>query len=175
MSWIKLFHEDVRLDPSILLQKILRCHKEHLAAWRVFPRLQKKVPATSFLLGNFHRMTFDVAIHPHFSIGAAVLFHLNGDILQAWTQQSFATDPLIGEAEAALLALSKGYDLKLQNLILQADSAIVIESLLSSQWAGSTIGSVVPWKIAMLILINSPSSILNNIPLLSKPLLTLPN
>lgn len=94
-----MIHEDVCLDPSFLLGKILHCHKEHSAAWRVSPRLLNKVPATSFLLGNFHRMTFDVAIRPFFYMSTVVLFHSNGDILCAWTLQSSSSDPLIGEAD----------------------------------------------------------------------------
>lgn len=52
--------------------------------------------------------------------------HSNGDILHAWTSQSTTTDPLIGEADAALLALSKAVDLKINSLLFQGDCAILL-------------------------------------------------
>ncbi|KAB1213254.1 60S ribosomal protein L38 [Morella rubra] len=66
----------------------------------------------------------------------------------AWTRCSPTSDPLIGEAEAAFLALSKASDLKLSSLLLQGDSATVMECILLSQLQGSSACKLFPWKIA---------------------------
>lgn len=83
-------------------------------------------------------MTFHVAIHSSFSMSAAIQFHSNGAILQAWTQKSSSTDPLISESKTALLALTKASSLKLPNLLFQGDSKIVIDSILLSCMKGSS-------------------------------------
>lgn len=62
------------------------------------------------------------------------------------------TDPLIGEAAAARLALSKVADLKLSSLFFQGDSASVMECILLSQLQGSSASKLFSWKIASLIL-----------------------
>ncbi|KAB1212921.1 hypothetical protein CJ030_MR5G010221 [Morella rubra] len=121
MARNKLLHEHLRSEPLALLQQILHTQQEHLAAWCTSLRLLHSIPCKSFLLGKYHRMTFDIAVCPSFSMCVAILFHLNGDILHAWTQRSLATDPLIGEAEAALMALSKVSNLKLSSLLFQDD------------------------------------------------------
>ncbi|KAB1227185.1 hypothetical protein CJ030_MR1G029015 [Morella rubra] len=84
-------------------------------------------------------------------MSAVILFHSNGDILRAWTQESVSTDPLVGEAEAALLALTKASDLHISNLLFQGDSQILMESILLSYLQGSTTNLAIPWKIASII------------------------
>ncbi|KAB1216873.1 hypothetical protein CJ030_MR4G014259 [Morella rubra] len=76
-----------------------------------------KVSCNSFLPSHYYRMTFDIAVQPSFSMGAAILFHSNGNILRAWTRRFKTTDPFMGEAEAAHLALSRAADLKLLSLL----------------------------------------------------------
>lgn len=98
-------------------------------------------------------MTFDVAIRPSFSMVVAILYHAYGSILRAWTQHSSTIDPLIGEVEAALLAVSSADALAISHLVLQGNSAEVIECLLSTQLAILSNGPVLPWKIASLILL----------------------
>ncbi|KAB1223111.1 hypothetical protein CJ030_MR2G018730 [Morella rubra] len=80
------------------------------------------------------------------------MFNSNGEILRAWSKIYDNIDPLIGEAEATLLALSKASDLKLTNLMLLDDCATVIESILLSQLGGPSCDSLLPWKIASIIL-----------------------
>lgn len=69
-------------------------------------------------------------------MAATILYHSNGDLPNAWTQQSSSTDPLIGEAEASLLPISGATELNLSNQVLQGDSVVVFDSLLSFQLAG---------------------------------------
>lgn len=68
------------------------------------------------------------------------------NILHAWTSRSPAVDPLVGEAEAALLAISKASDLSLPNLILVGDSSLVLESLQQDP-----LSTFIPWKIRFLV------------------------
>lgn len=58
-----------------------------------------------------------------------MLFHSDGNILNAMTAKSSTVDLLIGEAEAAFLAISKAKDLHLSNLIFTGDSVLVVDSL----------------------------------------------
>ncbi|KAB1202662.1 hypothetical protein CJ030_MR8G012614 [Morella rubra] len=95
---------------------------------------------------------FDVAVRTSFSMGAAILYDSNGAIFRAWTESFETTDPLIGEAAAARLALSKLADLKLSSLLFQGDSASVMECILLSQLQGSSASKLFSWKIASLIL-----------------------
>lgn len=136
MARNKILHENLRLVPFAILQQILHSHREHLAAWRIAPRLLHSIPCKSFMPGMYYRLTFDVVVQPSFSMCAAVLFHSNGDILRAWTHRSMSFDPLIGEAEEAFLPLFKACDLKLSSLLLQGDSAIVMECILFYQLQG---------------------------------------
>lgn len=98
-------------------------------------------------------MTFDVAIRLSFSLAVAILYHSHGSILRAWTQHSLTIDPLIGEVEATLLAVSSADALVISHLVLQGDSAEVIECLLSIKLAILSNGPALPWKIASLILL----------------------
>lgn len=84
-------------------------------------------------------------------MATAILYHSNGDFLNAWTQQSFSIEPLIGEAEASLLPISRATELNLSNLVLQGDLVAVIDSLLSFQLAGLSSGPGLPWKISSII------------------------
>lgn len=117
----RLVHNSTRLESPTMLRQILNCYREHIAAWRALPRLQKKVPANCFIQGDFHRTTSDVVIWPKFSMSVAVLFHSNGDIFCVWTKLLSVMDPLIGEAETALLAFSKAQELKTSHLWLEGD------------------------------------------------------
>lgn len=135
------------MDPTQLLRLILRSHAEHLGAWWLSSSLKSSPPALPFQVGNCQRMTFDVAVRPSFSMAAAILFHTDGSIRKAWTQRSSTVDLLNGEAEAALLALSRASALDIKHLFLQGDSADVIESLRSAQLALLPPGPVLPWKI----------------------------
>lgn len=144
--WNQIIHDNIYLDPLILSRQVLKNYHEHVAAWRVSPCLRQPVPAHSFAMNDFSKMTFDMAIRPHFSMAAVVLFHSNGAILKAWTQKSSNTNPLIGEVEATLLAISKAFDFDPSKLILAGDSSLVIESL---QMRGQP--HFTPWQILSLI------------------------
>ncbi|KAB1225865.1 hypothetical protein CJ030_MR1G027864 [Morella rubra] len=89
-------------------------------------------------------MTFDVAIRESSFMSAIILFHSDGDILLAWTQEFVSTDPLVGEAEAAPLALTKASDLHISTLLFQGDSQILMESILLSYLQGSTTNLAIP-------------------------------
>lgn len=102
-------HEDICFDPLVLSRQVLKSYRDHVVGWKESPRLHQSIPAHSFAQGDFSKMTFDVAFRPQFSMSAAVFSHSNGDILRAWTQKSSIINPLVGEAEAALLAVSKAY------------------------------------------------------------------
>lgn len=80
MARNRLVHCSARMDPPSLKKQILKYHREHVSAWPNLPLLIKKVPANCVIKGEFHRMTFNVAIRPQFAMCAAVLFHPNGDI-----------------------------------------------------------------------------------------------
>lgn len=142
------FHDNQRVSPPILLEQILKCQHEHISAWRPLPSLRKKLPVPGCLHGNFHRLTFDVAIRPQFSMGAVVLFHSDGGLLRGWTKRSSTTDPLIDEAEAALFALQIEKDLDLSTVSLEGDSKVVMDSLQSPFSSSMDF----PWSIASLTL-----------------------
>jgi hypothetical protein len=69
---------------------------------------------------------FDVAVRDSFAVVAAVISDSSSNIIMAATQKLLLTDPLIGEASAALLAsqlaLSSGFD----TLFLEGDALLVI-------------------------------------------------
>lgn len=55
---------------------------------------------------------------PTFSVATPVLYHSTGQISKAWINKVLSTDPLIGEANAVLLALTKASELSLQRFFL---------------------------------------------------------
>ncbi|KAB1227832.1 hypothetical protein CJ030_MR1G022065 [Morella rubra] len=80
-------------------------------------------------------------------LASAVLFDSSDNILQAWSGWTLAIDLLLGESEAALLALAKASEANISSLLLTGDSAVVIACLNS----GTSGVSPVPWRIASLI------------------------
>lgn len=105
LLWVarnRVVHDNFQATPLGVLHQILKCFKEHAAAWKNLPSLRQPISSSSFQPGKYHRMTFDVAVRPSFSMGSAVLFDSAGAVLKAWTARSLSVDPLVGEAEAAL-------------------------------------------------------------------------
>lgn len=134
-------------NPLALAFRILKLHREHKKAWTESSRVPKHINANNFAMGDFSKLTFDVAVRPLLSTAAAVLFHSDGHILRAWSSSSREVDPSIGKATAAYLALPEAKEASLSNLILADDSSIVLENL---QAAGKL--PSLPWRIASLIL-----------------------
>lgn len=147
MARNRLVHDNSRVAPFSLQQKNLKCFRENVAAWAKLPVLRQPISSSCFQPGRYHHMSFDVAVHSSFSMVAAVLFSSNGDILKAWTLRSLDVDPLVGEAEAALLALSKAREVNISSLLLAGDSLLVVDCL-RSLFSGVF---QIPWKISFLI------------------------
>jgi hypothetical protein len=78
--------------------------------------------------GSF-KVNFNTAIIDLFSVQAVVCRDEKGSIISSCYQYSPPCEPSVGEAQAALLAISLASSSKLVNFVLEGDSAIVINSL----------------------------------------------
>jgi hypothetical protein len=137
----KLIHDALQPVPSKVFKQLSSSMDHHLSAWQ-----DVSLPSlwTPLRLGCV-KGNFDVAVRDSFDVVAAVISDSSGNIIMVATQKLLLTDPLIGEASAALLAsqlaLSSGSD----TLFLEGDALLVILAIntpsLSPSWNFSNIVS----------------------------------
>lgn len=70
----------------------------------------------------FLKINFNVPISVTYSIGVAICWILARNLLYAWIDKFPSRDPLVGEARAALQAISQTVAKGLNNVILGGDS-----------------------------------------------------
>ncbi|XP_059440508.1 uncharacterized protein LOC132172957 [Corylus avellana] len=137
-SWLarnKLIHNGSVPDPVSCLKSISSMVKAHLKAWldSAFVPEAWSPPPLGFLKANF-----DVAIRPLFSVAAVVLNDHTGLIVAVCTKKLPHLDATVGEANAALLAVSFAADFGCSSILLEGDSQLCILAInkdhLFSDW-----------------------------------------
>jgi hypothetical protein len=135
-------HKGVIHDALKLAPNIKRVSREHYAAWS-----SKKKPVKEIWSkppSGFCKVNFDIAIRDEFSTQAAVCRDSNGVILKILSQIRPSCSPAFGEALAAQLASVLAFSLKLDHVILEGDSSVVISALQNST-------CVMDWHIELII------------------------
>jgi hypothetical protein len=135
-------HKGVIPDPLKLAANIKRVSTEHYVAWSS----KKKMVKEKWIkpLSGFCKVNFDTAIREDFSAQAAVCRDSNGVILKIVSQIKPSCSPAVGEALAAQLASELATSLKLDHVILEGDSSIVMSTLLNP-------ACVIDWHIDLII------------------------
>ena len=120
-------HKGVFPEASKLAANISQVSMEHLAAWtsNLSPIRERWSPPPP----NSFKVNFDTAIRDEFSTQAAVCRNSNGNIIKILSQVRPPCSPVLGEAQAALLACSLAVSLNLKNFVIEGDSASVITAL----------------------------------------------
>lgn len=122
----KAYHEGLLFDALMISRNINRITSEHLKAWTLIPiPLEKwKSPPVSWF-----KINFDTAIRNTHSAQAAVCRNHFGNIIKMVTEVNPTCSPNLGEAIAAKLAFKLASTLKLNRVIIEGDSQIVISGL----------------------------------------------
>jgi hypothetical protein len=138
----QVVHKGVIPDALKLAENIKKVSSEHFATWSLKKKVDKEKwskPPPSFC-----KVNFDIAIREEFSTQAAVCRDSNGVILKVLSQIRPSCSPVFGEALAAQLASDLASSLKLDKVILEGDSSVVISSLQNPS-------CVLDWHIDLII------------------------
>lgn len=137
----KLVHGSPSLAAIPLARQIIVSSQEHGAAWHslvsVAPGAHWSPPPPGWF-----KVNFDAAIRPSGYAVECVCRDSDGAILGASVALGVATDPVVGEARGAVLGLQTAIDLRLASVILEVDSALVVDALQCSR-------APCPWLISM--------------------------
>jgi hypothetical protein len=129
-------------DALKLAEKIKKVTSEHFAAWSLKKKIVKEKWSKPPL--GFCKVNFDTAIREDFSAQAAVCRDSNGVILKVLSQILPSCSPVFGEALAAQLASDLASFMKLDQVIIEGDSSVVISSLQNPS-------CVLDWHIDLII------------------------
>jgi hypothetical protein len=142
LSRNQAIHKGVIPDALKLADNIKRVSSEHFAAWSSKIKVVKEKWCSPPL--GFCKVNFDTAIREGFSAQAAVCRDSNGVILKILSQIRPSCSPVVGEALAAQLASVLATSMKLDRVILEGDSSVVISSLQNPSY-------VMDWNIDLII------------------------
>ena len=120
-------HKGVILDALKLVANIKRVSSEHYAAWSSKKKLAKEKWSKPPI--GFCKVNFDIAIQEDFFAQAAVCRDSNGVILKILSQIRPSCSLAFGEALTAQLASDLATSMKLDRVILEGDSSVVISTL----------------------------------------------
>ena len=104
-----------------------KTYEEHKNAWR--NQLTKPPKDSSWTPPplNWIKLNFDAAIREDKASVAVVAKDQKGKLIGAWTELLEQTEPLLGEAKVAWLAIKKATDKGFKRIILEGDALNVIE------------------------------------------------